>query len=89
MIAVWGSSDSLRSIWRQAGSNDAVVFEKGDRTWSAYVPDLPGCVATSATRKKAEAMIREAIAFSLEGMRLQNLAIPASISTAMNLCVSA
>lgn len=65
----------------------AVVFEKGERNWSAYVPDLPGCVATGKTRKETEATIREAIAFHLEGMRLRKLPIPPSISTATNVRV--
>lgn len=67
----------------------AVVFEKGKRNWSAYVPDLPGCVATGRTRKETEHMIREAIEFHLEGLRLRGLAIPPSISTAANVRVSA
>ncbi|MCW5941231.1 MAG: type II toxin-antitoxin system HicB family antitoxin [Fimbriimonadaceae bacterium] len=65
----------------------AVVFEKGERSWSAYVPDLPGCVATGKTRKETEATIREAIAFHLEAMRLRKLPIPPSISTATNVRV--
>lgn len=67
----------------------AVVFEKGKRNWSAYVPDLPGCVATGKTRKETEQMIREAIEFHLAGMRLRGMAIPRSISTAANVRVSA
>ncbi len=67
----------------------AVVFEKGKRNWSAYVPDLPGCVATGKTRKETETMIREAIEFHLEGMRLRKMPIPPSVSTAANVRVSA
>ena len=47
----------------------AVVIEKSESNYSAYVPDLPGCVATGATVAEAESEIREAIAFHLEGMR--------------------
>ena len=54
----------------------AIVIEKAEGNYSAYVPDLPGCVATGATVAEAEAEIREAIAFHLEGMRKDGLAIP-------------
>jgi predicted RNase H-like HicB family nuclease len=67
----------------------AVVFEKGKRNWSAYVPDLPGCVATGKTRKETEQMIREAIEFHIEGLRLRSMAVPPPISTAANVRVSA
>ncbi len=54
----------------------AVVFEKAPNNYAAYVPDLPGCVATGAPREEVERHIREAIAFHLEGMREENLPIP-------------
>jgi predicted RNase H-like HicB family nuclease len=54
----------------------AIVIEKAEGNYSAYVPDLPGCVATGATVADAEAEIREAIAFHLEGMREDGLVIP-------------
>ncbi len=54
----------------------AVVIEKAERNYSAYVPDLPGCVATGATLEQAEAEIREAIEFHIEGMREDGLPIP-------------
>ena len=47
----------------------AVVIEKAEGNYSAYVPDLPGCVATGATIEEVENEIREAIAFHIEGMR--------------------
>jgi len=46
----------------------AVVIEETDRNFSAYVPDLPGCVATGPTRDDVLAEIRDAIAFHLEGL---------------------
>ena len=55
----------------------AIVIEKAEGNYSAYVPDLPGCVATGATVAETEAEIREAIAFHLEGMREDGLAVPA------------
>ena len=54
----------------------AIVIEKAEGNYSAYVPDLPGCVATGATVAETEAEIREAIAFHLEGMREDGVAIP-------------
>jgi predicted RNase H-like HicB family nuclease len=46
----------------------AVVIEEADHNVSAYVPDLPGCVATGSTREQVLAEIRDAIAFRLEGL---------------------
>jgi predicted RNase H-like HicB family nuclease len=54
----------------------AIVIEKAEGNYSAYLPDLPGCVATGATVTETEAEIRAAIAFHLEGMRDDGLAIP-------------
>lgn len=53
-----------------------VVLERGSRNWSAYVPDLPGCVATGLSRDGTLDNIREAIAFHLEGMREHGEPIP-------------
>ena len=54
----------------------AVVIERANGNYSAYVPDLPGCVATGDTIEETEAEIREAILFHLEGMREDGIAIP-------------
>ena len=54
----------------------AVVIEKGEKNYSAYVPDLPGCVSVGDTFDEVKAEIREAIAFHLEGMREDGLPIP-------------
>ena len=54
----------------------AVVFEKAPSNYSAYVPDLPGCIATGATREEVERNVREAIAFHLEGLRREGEPIP-------------
>ena len=54
----------------------AVVIEQAEGNFSAYVPDLPGCVATGATRDEAEREIREAIAFHLDGLREDGLPLP-------------
>lgn len=54
----------------------AIVIEKAENNYSAYVPDLPGCVATGETVKEVEQQIREAIAFHLDGMREDGQPIP-------------
>ena len=54
----------------------AIVIEKAANNYSAYVPDLPGCVATGTTLEETETQIREAIEFHLEGMREDGIAIP-------------
>lgn len=59
----------------------AIVIEKAEGNYSAYVPDLPGCVATGATVEEVEAEIREAIEFHIAGMREDGLPIPEPAST--------
>ena len=54
----------------------AVVIEKAGNNFSAYVPDLPGCVATGASQAEAEAAIREAMEFHLDGMKEDGTPIP-------------
>ena len=54
----------------------AVVIEKAEGNYSAYVPDLPGCVATGTTIEEVENEIREAIAFHIEGMREDGMVVP-------------
>ncbi len=54
----------------------AVVIEKAQNNYSAYVPDLPGRVATGATIDEVEAQIREAIEFHLDGLREDGAQIP-------------
>jgi predicted RNase H-like HicB family nuclease len=54
----------------------AVVIENAGSNFSAYVPDLPGCIATGATPVEVEVAIREAIAFHLDGLREGGSPIP-------------
>ncbi|MFI5088098.1 MAG: type II toxin-antitoxin system HicB family antitoxin [Terriglobales bacterium] len=54
----------------------AVIFEKGTRNYSAYLPDLPGCVAVGKTLKETQRLIREAIELHLQGMREDGDKIP-------------
>jgi len=54
----------------------AIVIEQAAENYSAYVPDLPGCVATGNTLEEVEEQIREAIAFHLEGLREDGMSVP-------------
>ena len=54
----------------------AVVIEKAASNYSAYVPDLPGCVATGETVAAVETEIREAIRFHIEGLQADGIAVP-------------
>lgn len=60
----------------------AVVVEKAEHNYSAYVPDLPGCVAAAETKEEVLDLIREAIDFHLEGMREAGEEIPEPSSVA-------
>ncbi len=53
-----------------------IIIEPTSTGYSAYSPDLPGCVSTGATREEVETNMREAIEFHLEGLRLEGLPIP-------------
>ncbi len=59
-----------------------VVIEKANNNYSAYSPDLPGCVATGSTREEAERNIYEAIEMHVKGLLEDNLPIPESESFA-------
>jgi len=54
----------------------AVVIERSENNYAAYVPDLPGCVATGDTLEQTETGIREAIEFHVEGLREDHLPVP-------------
>ena len=60
----------------------AVVIEKAESNYSAYVPDLPGCVATGSSVKEVEKEIRDAIRFHIEGLKEDGLPVPAPSSIA-------
>ncbi len=59
-----------------------IVVEKTENNFSAYSPDLPGCVATGATREEVEKNMREAIQLHIQGMIEDNIPIPESQSFA-------
>jgi predicted RNase H-like HicB family nuclease len=60
----------------------AVVIEKAEGNYSAYVPDLPGCIATGETVKDVEIEIRDAIRFHIDGLKEDGLPVPAATSIA-------
>ena len=59
-----------------------VIYEKGESTWGAYVPDLPGVVAAGDSRGEVESLIREAMAFHIEGLKAEGLPVPPPASWA-------
>jgi predicted RNase H-like HicB family nuclease len=61
--------------------NYVVIVEKGETSYGAYVPDLPGCVAVGETRDEAMRLIREAIEFHLDGLRQDGRPVPAPSSS--------
>ena len=60
----------------------AVVIEKADGNYSAYVPDLPSCIATGETVAAVESEIREAIRFHIDGLRADGIVVPQPTSIA-------
>lgn len=66
----------------------AVIIEKGETSYGAYVPDLPGCIAVGKTRDEVETLIREAIEFHLEGMAGDGDRIREPTSIAINIDVN-
>ncbi len=53
-----------------------VLYESGKRNWSAYVPDLPGCIAMGKTREEIERLVREAIEFHIAGLVQRGEPVP-------------
>jgi predicted RNase H-like HicB family nuclease len=58
------------------------ILERGGASWSAYVPDLPGCVAAAETREETVRLIREAVALHIELMREGGEDVPPPVSEA-------
>jgi predicted RNase H-like HicB family nuclease len=59
-----------------------VVIERGERNFSAYVPDLPGCVVTGQTREQTVERMREAIALHIEGLHADGEPVPEPVTSA-------
>jgi len=64
-----------------------IIIEKADGNYSAYSPDLPGCVATGASREEAETEMHKAIALHIKGLLEDGLPIPKSHSSATYVAV--
>ena len=64
-----------------------IIIEKANDNYSAYSPDLPGCVATGKSHEEAERNMYEAIVLHLDGMREDNIPIPESSSSAQYVVV--
>jgi predicted RNase H-like HicB family nuclease len=60
----------------------AIIIEKAEGNYSAYVPDLPGCVATGATVPEVEQEMREAFRFHIDGLKEDGLPVPQPTSIA-------
>ena len=65
-----------------------VVIEKGETSYGAYVPDLPGCVAVGETPKEVEQLINEAIAMHIEIMKEDGELIPEPVSSPIQVVVA-
>lgn len=66
-----------------------VVVEQTSTGFSAYSPDLPGCISTGSTRAEVEANMREAIVFHIEGLRLEGYSVPEPSSESAYIDVAA
>jgi len=66
----------------------AIVVERAERNYAAYVPDLPGCVATGATVEEAEKLLRAAMEVHIAGMLEDGLPVPTPSSVVAYLEVS-
>ena len=53
-----------------------VIFEKANGNYSAYSPDIPGCIATGKTHEEAEKNIKDAIGFHIKGLKEDGLPVP-------------
>ena len=53
-----------------------VVVERGETSWGAHVPDLPGCVAVGESREEVLRLIREAIEFHIDGLKEDGVPVP-------------
>ncbi len=65
----------------------AIVIEKAEGNYSAYAPDLPGCIAVGDTLEEVEQSMKEAIEFHLEGLQQEGLPLPESTSVSRMLKV--
>ena len=67
----------------------SVVYEQTANNWSAYSPDVPGCMATGKTRAEVEQNFRDALSFHIEGLKEAGLSIPEPSSEVGHITVAA
>jgi len=91
---IWGSAGQCLRQWEMPMPYpdypvliEPLSVEDGGG-YLATVPDLPGCIAAGSTRGEAEALIRESIAFHMEGLRLEGLPVPEPTSEALAIAVA-
>ena len=65
-----------------------VVVERGETSWGAHVPDLPGCVAVGESREEVLRLIREAIEFHIDGLKQDGLPVPPDADLDLTLTMS-
>ncbi|MFH1051990.1 MAG: type II toxin-antitoxin system HicB family antitoxin [bacterium] len=65
-----------------------IIIEKGQNSYGAYVPDLPGCVAVAETEDEIRELIKEAIEFHLESYKIENKRIPKTRTTSLEMEVA-
>jgi predicted RNase H-like HicB family nuclease len=66
-----------------------IIIEKSETGYSAYSPDLPGCISTGTTPEETEANMKEAINFHIEGLRDEGLSVPEPTSSSAYVEVAA
>jgi predicted RNase H-like HicB family nuclease len=62
----------------------AAILERGETSWGAYIPDLPGCVAVASSREEVERLIREAAPLHVELMRERGETVPEPTSVVVD-----
>lgn len=70
---------------RAMDSKNRVILEKTDAGYSAYLPDLPGCISTGSTIAEIKSNIQDAIEFHIEGMRIEDIPIPENFEESVDL----
>ena len=70
---------------KEVDSRICVILEKTDDGYSAYLPDLPGCISTGKTITEIKSNIKDAVDFHIEGMRTENISIPGKFDREFNL----
>ena len=68
--------------------NYLVIIEPSDTGFGAYVPDVPGCIATGSTREEVERLIQEALEFHFEGMLESGQHVPPPVSQAVAVAIA-